>query len=502
MIHSLLLATALLVPLQAAEPGAAETTMLRFYDGSILWGSIAGHDARTLHFRRLDNGGLARVPWSKLDPSQSDALLEEFGYVDLSGDEVMCEADRLVLVDGTEIIGRIVSRTEADLMVKTARSIVQVPKVRLRAASTVVQVPALDVFTREELYQQELARLAPEDPRAQLDLAAFCERIFAFERALEHLEAARALDPSLDSSEVELALARNRTKLENAGQIDHLREVDRLRARGRFDDAVAQLELFFELYPKSPLARDAQRKQAQVEAARLRALEERVARLWHTYVRKRTFREAQNPDLTLEAAVTWLEDGLHDEVLTLVQQELARTVSADITTDEIATYWSGREGGRWQKASYGEGSWLLGVEAAREGVAEPEADDGGSATESESEALRRRLEERMKRYQRSQSVVRRSQEGFDSEEERNRFWAEWSSAGRAQWLLAYYAEHSGDMELRPKLFSRNCRDCNGTGAREVVNTGGAVSGSRGAHSRMVPCRTCHGVGLSRRISYR
>ena len=38
---------------------------------------LAQHDAQTLHFRRLDNGGLVRVPWSRLDPAQSDELLLE-----------------------------------------------------------------------------------------------------------------------------------------------------------------------------------------------------------------------------------------------------------------------------------------------------------------------------------------------------------------------------------------------------------------------------------------
>ena len=45
-------------------------------------------------------------------------------------------------------------------------------------------------------------------------------------------------------------------------------------------------------------------------------------------------------------------------------------------------------------------------------------------------------------------------------------------------------------------------DLSGTGVREIVHTGGAVTGARGARLQQVPCRTCHGIGKWRRISYR
>jgi len=483
----------------AAEPGAA-AMMLRFYDGSILWGRIADHDAQTVEFLRLDTGGRVRLPWSLLDPSQAEGLQERFGYVDLSGDEVMCEADRLVLEDGTEFIGKIVGRTDADILVKTANSLLNVPKARLRAAATVVQAPALDVYTREELYQQELAHLDPDQAASQFELAVFCERVLAFDRAVEHLEAARALDPAFKTAEVENGLERNRTKLAQVEQLEDLREIDRLRARGRFDEALAKCGLFLESYPRSPLRRDAQRKQQQVEDARDRKLRERVVQSWHDWARKLTFRAAQDPDMSFESAVNWVEDGLRGEILAAVHRELTTSVSDALTPDEITAYWAARENGRWQKASYGDGSWLLGEDRALAGL--PQAAADRDQPQSETEALRQRLEERMKRYQRNQSVVRRSQADFDEEAEQVDFWTHWSSAGRAQWLLAYYAEFGGDMELRPEPFFRKCPDCNGTGAREIIRTGSAVTGARGAGSRLVPCRTCHGIGTWRRISYR
>ena len=46
--------------------------MLRLYDGEILWASIVGHDAQTLHVERLDNHGRLKLPWASLDPGLAD----------------------------------------------------------------------------------------------------------------------------------------------------------------------------------------------------------------------------------------------------------------------------------------------------------------------------------------------------------------------------------------------------------------------------------------------
>ncbi len=485
----------------AATEAPAEIVMLRLFDGTILWGSIAGHDAERLHFTRLGTGGLVRLPWSRLDPPLADELLGRFGYVDNSSEEVMAEADRLILVDGREIIGKIINRTESELWVKTANSIIHVPKMRLRSAATTIQVPALDVFSREELYQTELTQLTPDDPRSQLELADFCERIFDFEHALEHIDVARDLDTELDTSELRNTVARLRVKQENHAQIEYLREIDHLRARGRYDEALAKCEVFAELFEDSPLRQDAARKQALVEKARERALREKVVRLWHHWARKLTRRAALDPEMTLEAVVSWIDEGLVEELTTEVHDDLTRTVSASITPDDVRKYWGEREGGRWQKASYGAGTWLLGEADARAGFKEREDPNQGSGDERDEE--RKKLEERIARYMKNQEMVRKAKSsGGVEEEDQQKFWSGWSSSGRSQWILAYYAENSGDMVLRDPPLFRSCPDCGGKGVRELINTGSARSNARAANTQIIPCPACHTIGIWRRISYR
>src|SRR5262245_38428986 len=234
-IAGLLLASALSAPQDAAEPPPAQITYLRLYEGGILWGSIAGHDAQGLVFTRLDNGGSVHLPWSRLDPAQAEELQESFGLVDHTQDELYIEADRLLLDNGEERIGLIVHRTDDEIHLKTANGLVLVPKLRLRGAATVVQAPALDIYSGEELYQQELARMTADDAPSHYELARFCERILEFERAVEHYKRARELDPSYAKDDLESRLARAEERAKNRKQLEVLREIDTLRVRGHFD---------------------------------------------------------------------------------------------------------------------------------------------------------------------------------------------------------------------------------------------------------------------------
>lgn len=503
----LLAVLGLLAPAQDGGADAADgeaLTLLRLYEGDILWGSIEGHDAEGLSIRRLDNGGRVRLPWARLDPAQSEELQQLYGYVDTSGEELLIEADRLVLDNGMEWVGRIVNRTDDEIWIKTASALVPVPKLRLRGAATIVQVPALDVYTGEELYQQELARVDLSSAAGHLELAKFCERVLEFERALEHFAAAQELAPSFEADEIAARAARVTVKAGQKAEIEHLREVDRLRGRGKYDQALTQAQSFVELFPQSSLRADAVRKGQQVEKARERALRARTVRSWHQWAARITRNKARDPEVGLEGALDWLEDGLREELLSAVHAELARVISPSVTPEEVERFWVERDDrGRNHKASYGGGTWLLGADAARAGIPE-EARDTSKMSEKELE--RARLEERVSRYLANQSAVRKTKIDGDEESEQSKAWSEMSAAYKAQWMLAYYAEKGGDMRV-VRVLVTSCTDCGGSGVREVVNlsSGSSRSGnnqSSGNRVDKVACPLCHNVGVVRRVVYR
>jgi len=482
----------------AAAP--RERTMLCLREGDVLWGEIVEHDEEHLAFRRLDTGGLVRLPWSRLDAGQEQTLRLRFGYAEVETEEITVQAERIVTVDGHELIGLIVNRTEDALHVKTARSLVVLPKVRVAGPATLVRVPAFDVYTREELYQRKRDELAgrlalgsTEGARAHFELAQYCERALDYAHAAEHYARAGELDPAHRPQEREIALARALRRAEAQEQIDYLAEVQSLRARGRFDRAFALCDAFPGLYPASPLLEDLAAARRAVERAQLRELTEQVVRSWHFWTSRLAAKAAR--ELAWAETLAYVDEQLGEEVLARVVEDM-QEIDGDIAPERVVRLWEEREGGRVRKATYGVGTWLLGEDRAfAELRVEAEEEAPGEKAEARSE-----LEERIRRYLEQQRAVARARQR-ESERDPAAFWQAWPYSSRLQWILAYYAEFGGDMRLR-SVSAYDCRSCAGAGVREVSVSSVGRTREQGAGTRLVPCGTCDRIGIVRRVSYR
>ncbi|MEW6072492.1 MAG: hypothetical protein AB1726_07865 [Planctomycetota bacterium] len=503
------------VPAQA-EGGAAETgeaepaapalppMMLRLRSGDVLWGSILAHDPEGIHFRRVDTGGAVRLSWAWLDPGEVDALRLRFGYVEAAADELLVAVDRFYLHDGTEITGLIVSRTDESLIVKTATRTFPVAKGQIAGAATVVQVPALDIYTKAELYQEKVLELqstlhaeSAEGAAANLGLAAFCERIFDYPHAVHHYKKAAALDPAHEAEVCAAGLARSELKAAQQDQVDMLAEIDVLRARRRYDRAIELLAAFPTRYPDSPLMEDWSKLKERVAKYQERDVREEVVRLWHLWTEKLARRAAREKE-GYQAVIAYLDEGYAEDLRKAVAQDL-QSLAPGIQPDEVQRLWDERSRGRRRPTTYGQGTWLLGEERAL-AVLEKEA-EGEPPAEGSQEAERKKLEERLARYFRNQELAQKAKTGGEAEEDDpEKFWAGWTPAGRILWIQAYFVENSGLFRLEQVLFD-NCRSCGGTGVHEILFTGSAVSGDSGG-SRLIRCSTCHGIARVRRLKYR
>ena len=489
---------------RAQDGAAATTTMLRLRSGGILWGTIDAHDPDGISFRRLTNDGVVRLPWSRLDPNEEAGLRLRFGYVDAAADEVMVDADRIALRDGTEIVGRIVNRTEEHVWVKRAEGTVPVAKKLISGGSTIVQVPALDVFTKEELYQEKAtelqsALLAPGavGARAHWELAQFSERVFDFPHALEHYRLAARSDPSFQAAAVQAAIGRAQSKAENQEQVDMLAEADLMRARKRYDKSVALLREFPTLYPQSPLLEDWNRLTKLVARDQERALRETVVDRWHYWAARLAAQAARSME-SYQEVLGYLDGAMGEELLRRVHEDLTR-IAPEIQPDEVRRLWNERRPGRPHQATYSYGTWLLGKDRALAEIGGEREAEEAAERDSQTDA-RRRIEERVQRYLRNQELAAKAKSEEQDGDDPEAFWSAWASASRAQWILAYYVESSGDFELLNERLS-NCRECGGSGAREIIYTGGAISGQT-ASSGLVACPSCHNIGRVRRIRYR
>jgi len=494
----LLLTLVLLITSAHAQDVSTETRMLRLRDGSLQWGAIASHDPEGLMFVRLDNGGRARLSWGFLHPEEELELKTRFGYIDLSGDEIMVDAERLVTTDGMEMIGRIVDRTADSILVKTNTGTIPVAKNRLSAAPTPVRVNALEVWTRSELYAQQQALTDPASAEQNYELARFCERILDFAHAAEHYKRVAELDPNFRKDDVQPAIARATEKAARQDQIDWLATVDDLVGRRRYDEALAQADAFATKFPDSPLIPDAKKKKDRATKARERYLLERVGQLWT--LKALHIARAKSTETSFEAVLSYLDGSMKKDVLDAVTLA-AQAISKDANSDVVRRMWASRRKERWNRASYGLGTWLLGKDAALKG--EQKEAEKPPITEKEKE--RADLEKKLQRFLQNQEMARKSRSTADQKDERETAWKELPGIARAGWIMAYYAENSGDFEVMQKPLFGACRECGGTGTRLLSMAGANVSREevgKGNNEQVIECPTCHGLGVVRRISYR
>lgn len=495
-LSALSLAIAIATPLGfALQADTGEVEMIRLRTGAFQWGTIEDHSAEDVSFRRLDTGGLVTLPWSMVEDQQSLELRSQFGYVDLTGDEILVPAEMLVLADGREIIGLIQGRTDDAILYLTQGRQLEIPKILVRNHVVGLQVPALDVYTKESLYQDKALASDPESAASQYELAEYCERILDFPHALEHYTLAQELDPTFKVKELPIIIDRVQVKVDSQEQVDFLANIDHLKRRERFTEALLQLLEFDATFPESPLRADRLKLEERVLKARDEYMRYEVPKAWFSWMGRLTTKAAR--EMTFEGALAYLDDGLSEEIVRNVTETM-RKKWPDIESDRVRQFFIERKLGRWKPSSYGLGTWLLGEdEALKGGVAEAENTKPMSPKDKERAAEA----DKINRWLRNQEMAKRARKSEDDQDEVQEAWMRLQSTARRNWMVAYYAENSGDLMVRPQPELRNCSECGGRGVREIIYTGGARKDATSGLQN-VPCPTCHGIGRVRRIRYR
>ena len=185
-----LLAASLLLPVAPQQPDT-DYEVIRVIDGRLLVGEILEHDLDGLVVQSARNGGTYRLSWGDLFPGEAERLKTGFGYR-TSFETPTVSADRLLLVNGQQITGRILRRDSAEIEIRSRGVTTLVPTVRLAAPPEKVVVDADQVLTPEQFYAERLPQVG-ETGMAQFDFAQELEAVAAYEQALVHLQLAQAL---------------------------------------------------------------------------------------------------------------------------------------------------------------------------------------------------------------------------------------------------------------------------------------------------------------------
>jgi hypothetical protein len=502
-----------------ADGGAGATKMIKLRDGSILWARIESHTSAELELVRADTGGRVALDWGRLDPAQARELQIDFGYLDPNGGEVLVTADQVPLTDGRSVIGKIVNHAPDALHLKTAQSLLQLPLSRIAGPATQVQVPALDIYTKQELYQQKQLELATGlaaegavGAEAAFELARYCEKILDFAGAAKHYAETAAKDPQFKPAEVAAARSRASTKAALQEQVDAIAAIDLERKRENFDKALALSKAFVERWPESPLMPEWKKSKDRLDKARERYLKQQVALLWHRESERLSRAAAQKYSFAqcVEYAGSLLAQETLDAVTTALQKS-----SKSLEPASVNSMWDTREKRGTHRASYGLGTWLLGEERARKDLDKKKDGEKKPELPKAATSEQQKIAEALKRYMDNQAVARKAAgAGAQNSEDAEAFWREQTVGARVQWMLAYHAEYGGTMQV-VTVQGENCPECAGKGATEQASGGivpstqsnsggGNRSGQTAVNSasRLVPCNTCKHTGVIRRVVYR
>jgi hypothetical protein len=485
---------------------APKTSVLRLRSGAILWGHVVEHSAEKLSFKRIDTGGVVNLPWSFLDPEEEAGLRLALGYVELGSEELLVPAELFTLLDGSERMGIIEARDKDFIWIKNAGGSQPVPVQNFRGAPVRVQAPALEIYTRQELFLAKKAELGSgleAEGRAGAEandaLAQYCERLFDFAHALQHYEFVERLDENYEPERINQALARAKEKAGHQEQLDILSSIDLDSARKRFGRAIAALILFEESCPETPLREDWLKLKERVEKAQHAAVVEQVRRSVHSWTDRLT-RAAVREHKTYAAVLSYLEDNMQEAIFEAVRLDLVK-LAPEIDEATIKAIWAQRGFGRARPATYGVGTWLLGKERAERTYKKKGDEEDKLKLEKKVDA-RKQLEERLEKFIKNQKITRRAQGGGSQsdEDEQEDFWKSWEYAGRRNWVRSYFIEDSELFTISSVNYSR-CKTCGGLGAVSNHNLGGGGKDNVGGTVQS-PCPVCKTLGVIRKFRYR
>jgi len=434
--------------------------------------------------------------WTDLFPGESDRLHEVFGYVNETV-MPMVTAQRVLLNNGRELIGRVVSETNSQIELRVKDTRTTFPKQLLAAPIEDVEVEASAVLTAEQFYTERAVQIDSSDSMKNYDFAKELEMMFAFEQAKVHFlisrEVAMADDDSSLLSRIDGALVQLEQMIANKEEATALEHVKQLMHRERFTDAKLELAQYNVDFPNAALRGEYLKLSEKFEKDREKSMVNYLRRHWFMRVMSVMRKQAFEKTARLDSLMAWVESEAPQIVRQQFVEELVDMHDA-LDVNMIDDLWALRVNysSNSHTAGYGNGTWILGEERARAGLKDTEEDEEQDGKTQQ----QREMEDRMKRYLDNLKNQQSAAKGDDSEVSPEDWWKGSPVTSRLQWLLAYYSEFTGDYQLSSVKFSY-CPTCGGLGYIETLEVS-----AEGSARRKFKCHTCHGVQVKRSVNFK
>ncbi len=466
--------------------------IIRLKNGVELHGKVVEFDNEVgITVQRYDNGGVLDLRWEHILDADVKALRLARGYGDEEAAPIFIKAKKMLLINNEYVIGvPVESSRPGFIALRRLGKIDEYPQAVVKEMET-IDVEVQEVFTLEELFQQKLSEGIPETALDHFNLGVFCESIEFYDRALELFMAVTELDPEFKADLIIQKVKRMEVKIREKEATDLLRDIRNRIYKKMFSTAFEFCDKFVEEYPDSVQMGDLEKLRAQAVSKRRQYYQTKILTDYFSYLDRIATKVSSHKEYKLDDALSYARDELGSDVRKKLSEEF------DMEIEEIEDLWLNRKGGRHRTASYGEGTFILGDEATLMPVEDEDDDKKKEAKEPATldEKLKQKIEGIRKSRDR-ESRRRRSRINVDDVGQTpDQWWMNAKEKQRRSFLLAYYAENSGDMKI-VKVRLMNCPYCCGKGYFEHF-----TQGTEGESNKEV-CTVCKTIKYYRVVLYK
>jgi hypothetical protein len=336
-------------------------------------------------------------------------------------------------------------------------------------------------MTREEYYGELLQQSQPgADADKHLLVAETLMKVRDYDRAIEHVEKAKAAGNSKNPPQIDAMLGKLQRYKEAQKELKLLEDIQAARSRGGvadFEKGGKLIAQFDKEFPQTKLKSEFDAEKRRFAEARTRFLTGQVAEKFRDGVRVVADKACGDAAMTLQAARDFATAKMSDEIFARVAQQLRLDVA------EVKTLWAARK----DNYGYAVGSWVLGEQAILKDTTQGKANAAQKARGGDSPAAAGgnpqldRLAKLLRQAQERRNA-QQSQGGQEREQTDEDWWREAERVDRAGFLRAYYAEFGGQMVVTFATVSP-CISCSGEGTVPELGGDGRIVRNK--------CFLCH-----------
>ncbi len=458
--------------------GMAGAEQVRLRTGDYLQGEINGDrtDEDHLTIKLFSTGGIIRLRWDQVIVEDQKRLRDQLGLsgweeaeeVLIPGHQVMLQSGDLVegLAENPDAVG------EA-LVLRTASGLRTYPRATVSKIIPTV-VPALSVYTPDDLYEYYLKEYAPESAASHADLGRMLVKVEAFKQARDHFNIALEEEDYAATEQAQMVrnqLAKVEVYIKAEEALDRVRGVRRLYFQRRFDQALAEIATLRSEYQEDPSILkilNLDRLETQVATGRRGHFLKAVRRLFFRQLDdlvNRKIREKDPEDrtksLSLNTVKQWVTNprGLTQEIMAALAEKTG------LSEQEVREFWDDRKPGQFKRYNYGTGTFIHPEVAGRV-----------------NQALRPQARRRSPRS--SRRTQPRKKANAPKLVTADQWWEGASNKQRRDWARAWYAENGQGVLQVLRIETRVCPTCGGLGFKI------SYSATDASETKTV-CKTCN-----------